>query len=219
MTPLGLAHQMARDSHYGPGPWVTGGPRADWTSVYFNRADAAGLGFDRTASGSDAVSQYAPPVARTLASLAACPEKFLLWFHHVPWDYRMPSGRTLWDELVLRYTAGVRYVSGMRRTWSGLSAYVDPQRYAHVAAFLAIQEREARWWRDASIAYFQTFSKRPLPEGVPPPRRTLKEYEAACYPYAPGAGHAPVCKLPLEPTPGRGENPLIPAPALPTEAR
>ncbi len=218
MTPLGLAHQMARDSHYGPGPWVMGGPRADWTSVYFNRADAGGIGFDRTATGSNAVAQYAPPAARQFASLEACPQRFLLWFHHLAWDYRMPSGRTLWDELVLHYTAGVQYVTGMRRTWSRLSAYVDPQRYAHVAAFLAIQEREARWWRDACIAYFETLARRPLPEGVPPPLHTLKQYEAVCYPYAPGAGHSPVCKLPPEPTPGHGDTTLIPEPIPPTGA-
>lgn len=212
MTPLGLAHQMARDSHYGPGPWVSGGPRADWTSTYFNRADARGIGFDRTASGSDAVAQYAPPVARMFADLARCPEKYLLWFHHVPWDHRMRSGRTLWDELVLDYTRGVRSVAQMRETWSRLEAYVDPQRYAEVATFLAIQEREARWWRDACIAYFESFSKRPLPEGVPSPLHTLEQYEAVCYPYAPGAGHGPVCKLPREPEPGHGDGTVIPQP-------
>ncbi len=219
MTPLGLAHLMARDSHYGPGPWVTGGPRADWTATYFHRADAQGIGFDRTATGSDAVAQYAPPVAREFASLETCPQKFLLWFHHLAWDHRMPSGRTLWDELVLHYTSGVRYVAAMRATWSRLSAYVDPERYAHIATFLAIQEREARWWRDACIAYFQSFSNRPLPAGVPPPLHTLKQYEAVCYPYAPGVEHTPVCKLPLEPTPGHGDETLIPAPLATPVAR
>ncbi|MGH8261197.1 MAG: alpha-glucuronidase, partial [Steroidobacteraceae bacterium] len=140
MTPLGLAHQMAPGSHYGPAPWDHSSSRADWTPVYYNRADTQGIGFDRTATGSDAVAQYAPPVARRFADPATCPESLLLWFHHVAWDHRMRSGRTLWDALVLHYTAGVRYVAGMRHTWSGLSAYVDPQRYAHVATFLAIQE-------------------------------------------------------------------------------
>lgn len=212
MTPLGLAHLMARDSHYGPGPWVTGGPRSDQTATYFHRADAAGIGFDRTATGSDAVAQYAPPVAHRFADLATCPETLLLWFHHVAWDHRMRSGRTLWDELVLHYTRGVEYVAGMRRTWSRLAQYVDPPRYAAVAAFLGIQEREARWWRDACIAYFQTFSKRPLPAGVAPPRHTLAEYEAVCYPYAAGMGHRPVCELPREPTPGAGGSVPIPDP-------
>ena len=202
MTPLGLHHQMARDSHYGPGPWVTGGKRADWTATYFNQADAKGIGFDRTKTGSDAVGQYAPAVANRFADLASCPETLLLWFHHLPWDYRMRSGRTLWDELALHYTAGVTYVAGMRRTWSRLAAYVDPQRFAHVATFLGIQQREAEWWRDASIAYFQTFSPGPLPAGVRPPPHTLREYEAICFPYAPGRpDEPPACTLARPPVP------------------
>jgi len=186
MTPLGLHHQMSRHGHYGPGPWVSGGARADWTSVYFNRADAQGIGFDRTSSGSNATAQYAPRVARQFADLKRVPQKYLLWFHHVPWDYRLSSGRTLWDELVMHYSHGVQTVAAMRKTWAGLAAFVDPERYAQVSAFLAIQEKEARWWRDASIAYFQTFSHRPLPAGYEPPQHELQYYEALCFPYVPG---------------------------------
>jgi alpha-glucuronidase len=186
MTPLGLHHQMARDSHYGPGPWVAGGPRADWTSVYYNRADAQGLGFDRTTSGSGAVSQYFPELATQFNSLQQTPENLLLWFHHVPWDYRLASGRSLWDELVRHYTQGVQSVSAMRKTWAGLAAFVDAERFAQIAAFLAIQEQEASWWRDASIAYFQGFSQRPLPAGFGPPAHSLQFYEALCFPYVPG---------------------------------
>jgi alpha-glucuronidase len=186
MTPLGLHHLMARDHHYGPGPWVSGGPRADWTSVYYHRADEKGIGFDRTKSGSNAVSQYFPPVAAEFGDLNRVPEKFLLWFHHVPWDHRMASGRTLWDELVMRYTLGVAQVREMKRIWAGLKRFVDAERYEQIAAFLSIQEKEAQWWRDASIAYFQTFSNRPLPEGYAPPARTLEEYKAMSFPYAPG---------------------------------
>jgi len=186
MTPLGLHHQMARGHHYGPGPWVTGGPRADWTSVYYNRADTQGIGFDRTASGSNAVSQYAPELAARFGSLERTPEKFLLWFHHVPWDYQMASGRSLWDELVRHYSQGVDSVGEMRKTWAGLAAFVDPERYAQIAAFLAIQEQEAKWWRDASIAYFQSLSRRPLPEGFAPPDHSLQYYEALCFPFVPG---------------------------------
>lgn len=152
MTPLGLHHQMAYGHHYGPGPWVNDAPRPDWNSTYFNRADAQGIGFDRTASGSNAVSQYAPEVAASFGSLERTPEKYLLWFHHLPWDYQMASGRSLWDELVRHYTQGVDSVTEMRKTWMGLAAFVDPERYAQIAAFLAIQEQEAKWWRDASIA-------------------------------------------------------------------
>jgi alpha-glucuronidase len=196
MTPLGLHHQMARNTHYGPGPWVSGGPRADWTSVYFNRADANGIGFDRTATGSNAVAQYAPQVAAQFADLKQTPEKLLLWFHHVPWDYKMQSGRTLWDELVIHYTHGVRTVSDMRRTWAGLADKVDAERYAQVSTFLAIQEHEAQWWRDASIAYFETFSHRPLPAGYVPAHHDLQYYEALCFPYAPGIAPRPAatCK-------------------------
>ena len=191
MTPLGLHHQMARDSHYGPGPWVSGGPRADWTSVYFNRADPGGIGFDRTARGSNAVTQYAPPVAAEFNDVRRTPENLLLWFHHLPWDYRMKSGRTLWDELVIHYTQGVQTVSDMRRTWAGLAGKIDTQRYEEVTAFLGIQQKEAQWWRDASIAYFATFAQRPLPAGYQPPEHDLAFYEALCFPYAPGSAPRP----------------------------
>jgi alpha-glucuronidase len=189
MTPLGLHHQMARNTHYGPGPWVSGGPRADWTSVYFNRADTQGIGFDRTATGSNAVAQYFPPVAAELSDLKKTPDTLLLWFHHVPWGYRMRSGHTLWDELVMHYTAGVQAVSNMRHTWAGLAGKVDAERYAQVSTFLEIQEKEARWWRDASIAYFQTFSHRPLPTGYAAPEHDLHYYETLCFPYVPGSSH------------------------------
>jgi alpha-glucuronidase len=191
MTPLGLHHQMSRHGHYGPGPWVGGGARADWTSVYFNRADARGIGFDRTKTGSNAVAQYAPQVADQFADLKRVPQKYLLWFHHVPWDYRLSTGRTLWDELVIDYSQGVRTVSGMRSTWAGLASFVDPERYAQVSAFLAVQQKEAKWWRDASIAYFQTFSQRPLPAGYEPPEHDLQYYEALCFPYVPGSAPQP----------------------------
>jgi len=186
MTPLGLHHLMARGHHYGPGPWVADAQRADWTSVYYHRADAAGIGFDRSPTGSNAVAQYSPVVAKQFGSIDEVPEKFLLWFHHVPWDRRMKSGRTLWDELVMRYSRGVEAVGEMRRTWAGLSSFIDAERHREVASFLAIQEKEAKWWRDACIAYFQTFSKRPLPAGIAPPERTLEEYRSMVTPYAPG---------------------------------
>ncbi|MFC4728225.1 alpha-glucuronidase family glycosyl hydrolase [Coralloluteibacterium thermophilus] len=186
MTPLGLHHLMGRGHHYGPAPWVEGGPRADWTSVYYHRATAEGIGFDRTATGSDAVAQYAPAVAEVFGDVTRVPEDFLLWFHHVPWDYRTQSGRPLWDELVHRYTRGVDAVRGMRATWDGLASYVDAARHAQVATFLGIQEKEAQWWRDASIAYFQTFSGRPLPEGYAAPAQTLEYYQALEFPHAPG---------------------------------
>ena len=188
MTPLGLHHVMARGHHYGPGPWVDGGPRADWTSVYYHRADRDGIGFDRTARGSDAVSQYAPDVAREFGDVARVPESLLLWFHHVPWDHRMASGRPLWDELVHRYTRGVRQVEKMQATWDRLRGEVDDARHRHVAAFLRIQRNEAQWWRDASVAYFQSINGRELPAGEVPPPHPLAYYQALQFPFAPGDG-------------------------------
>lgn len=188
MTPLGLNHLMARGHHYGPGPWVDGGPRADWTSVYYHRADSKGIGFDRSASGSNAVGQYAPQVAEIYGDSARVPESLLLWFHHVPWDRRMRSGRTLWDELVGRYSRGVRQVRSMQDTWAALRDRIDPQRHRHVAAFLQIQHDEAQWWRDASVAYFQSLSGRPLPAGEQPPPQPLSYYQALQFPSAPGDG-------------------------------
>ena len=188
MTPLGLHHLMARGHHYGPGPWVDGGPRADWTSVYYHRADRNGIGFDRTATGSNAVAQYAPEVAATYADLSQVPEALLLWFHHVPWDHRMASGRPLWDELVGRYSSGVRQVHAMQDTWASLRGRVDADRHEQVAAFLQIQLREAQWWRDASVAYFQSISGRPLPAGEAPPPHPLAYYQALQFPSAPGDG-------------------------------
>ncbi len=186
MTPLGLAHLMAAGHHYGPGPWQSNGKRADWMPPYYHRADVDGIGVDRGATGSNAVSQYAQPLAAQFNDPKLTPEKYLLWFHHLSWDYPMASGRTLWDELVIHYSRGVEYVREMRRTWATLAPYVDSERYAETSAFLAIQEKEARWWRDACIAYFQSLSKRPLPAGYAPPEHSLEEYEAISTPYAPG---------------------------------
>src|SRR5699024_8819120 len=172
--------------HYGPAPWDDSLPRADWNPVYYNRADKHGIGFDRTASGSDAVAQYAPPVAACYADLDCVSDKYLLWFHHLPWDYRMPSGRTLWQALVYRYTHGVEAVKKMRATWRGLKGDIDAERYRKAAEFLAIQQREAQWWRDASIAYWQSLNGLPLPAGYAPPAHSLKYYESLKFPHAPG---------------------------------
>ncbi|MGH8298422.1 MAG: alpha-glucuronidase family glycosyl hydrolase [Steroidobacteraceae bacterium] len=196
MTPLGLASQMAAGTHFGPGPWVAPGKGMppDWSSTYYSRADASGIGFDRTASGSDAVAEYAPHVGAKFARLGTCPEDLLLWFHHLPWNYRLRSGHTLWDSLVRHYDRGVEWVRQARDTWRGLSSYVDPQRYRLTADFLAIQQKDAEWWRDASIAYFQSISHLPLPAGVTPPPDTLAHYEAFCIPYVEGSpGAAPAC--------------------------
>jgi alpha-glucuronidase len=186
MTPLGLHHMFASGHHYGPGPWVDNMSRPDWNPVYYNRADAKGVGFDRTPSGSDATSQYAPPLAKLFAG-ADIPDRYLLWFQHVAWDHRMKSGRTLWDEIVLHYDNGITTVQEMRRDWAAMKPYVDEERWSQQAAFLAIQEKEARWWRDACIAYFETFSHMPMPAGHAAPPHDLAYYKAIYFPYAPGA--------------------------------
>ena len=178
MTPLGLHHIMWGGHHYGPAPWENKFEREDWNPVYYHRADARGLGYDRTRTGSDTVSQYHPAVRARFGDPAACPEEFLLWFHHVPWGRRLRSGRTLWDELAHRYQRGVDWVRGARRRWGALADFVDAERHAEVSRKLAVQERDAAWWRDSVLLYFQTFSKRPLPPGVEGPRRTLEEYKA-----------------------------------------
>jgi alpha-glucuronidase len=176
---LGLVHLMGEGHHYGPAPWVAvrgGRGRADWTSVYYHRADTLGVGFDRTASGSDAVGQYFPPVRDRFARRATVPDSLLLWFHRVRWDERMRSGRTLWEELLARYQAGVDTVRWMRRTWDGLAGRIDAERFRDVQAKLAVQEKEAKWWRDASVLYFQGFSRLPLPPGYEAPARALDHY-------------------------------------------
>lgn len=180
MTPIGLHHIMYEGHHYGPGPWVSKG-RQDWTSVYYHRADEKGIGFNRTSSGSNAVSQYFPPVRDLYENRESCPENLLLWFHHVSWDYRMKSGRSLWDELCFKYHEGVKTVQQMQVQWESLKDFIDMERYESVRSLLVKQERDAKIWRDACILYFQTFSKRPLPEGLEKPEHDLEWYKAHRY--------------------------------------
>lgn len=186
---LGLAHLMATGHHYGPGPWVADLARPEWNPVYYHRADATGIGFDRTATGSNAVSQYAGPVAKAFAKADTTPESLLLWFHHVPWNRRMANGRTLWEDLVAHYDRGVAYVAGMERQWDGLRSKIDEERWQKTATYLAIQDREARWWRDASLAYWMSVNHLPLPAGVRPPEHDLPWYKAQQFPLAPGQAH------------------------------
>ena len=184
MTPLGLAHLMGTDHHYGPAPWVSDLQRPEWNPVYYHRADANGIGFERTMEGSNALSQYATEVQLGFVDVDNL--DFLLWFQHVPWDQKIElTGRTVWEELVWRYDHGLDEVRAMRRHWETLRGSVDEQRFAEVSAYLAIQEREAKWWRDACIAYFESVSHRPLPAGVAPPEHPLFYYEALRFPYAP----------------------------------
>jgi alpha-glucuronidase len=186
MTPLGLHHIMGYGHHYGPAPWYDKAPRADWNPVYFHRADSAGIGFDRTATGSNALAQYAAPVSAQYANLKDCPDEYLLWFHHVPWNYTLHSGRSLWDELCYRYNKGVQEARWMRKTWLNMQGLIDNERFDQVAMLLNIQQKEAAWWRDACLSYFQTFSRKPIPGQYEQPEHTLDYYKQLQFPYAPG---------------------------------
>ncbi|MBN2347855.1 MAG: alpha-glucuronidase [Bacteroidales bacterium] len=184
MTPIGLHHIMGRGHHFGPGPWVSEG-RPDWTSLYYHRADSLGIGFDRTSTGSDAVSQYFPPVRDQFENVETCPENVLLWFHHLPWDYKMKSGRTLWDEMCYKYYAGVDSVIWMQKEWEKTKGLIDNERYNQVKTLLKMQEKEAIRWRDACVLYFQTFSKRPIPNDLEKPEQNLDYYINEKFYYVP----------------------------------
>jgi alpha-glucuronidase len=180
MTPIGLHHIMYANLHYGPGPWVDKG-RQDWTSVYYHRADSAGIGFDRTSTGSNAVGQYFPEVRNVYEKIETCPENLLLWFHHVPWDYRLKSGRSVWKELCNKYNTGVDSVRWMQKEWNMVKGEIDSDRFGKVQALLAEQEANAMVWRDACLLYFQTFSKRPVPANYEKPEHTLEYYKSLKY--------------------------------------
>ncbi|GMQ29448.1 alpha-glucuronidase family glycosyl hydrolase [Algoriphagus confluentis] len=185
MNPLGLHHIMGRSHHYGPAPWVEGG-RADWTSLYYHRADSEGIGFDRTATGSGALNQYAPEIANSWSDPTQIPEKYLLWFHHLPWDFELKSGRSLWEEIGLHYDQGVKTARSMKSEWDSLQGQIDPERFSHVSQLLAVQVQEAEWWRNACLLYFQTFAQRPFPEEIEQPQGDLEYYKNLDFPFAPG---------------------------------
>lgn len=174
-TPLGLHHVMGESLHFGPQPWLEKSQRPDWTAIYYHRADANGIGFDRTATGSNALAQYAPEVQKEFQNPDTCPLPYLLWFHHVAWDKKLSTGRTLWDEFSSRYYEGVKSVEAMQSKWETVKPVVDPELFQDIAGRLAVQHREALWWRDACVLYFQTFSKVPIPAPYQKPDRTLDE--------------------------------------------
>jgi alpha-glucuronidase len=182
MTPLGLHHIMGYSHHYGPGPWIKNKQREDWTSVYYHRADAKGIGFDRTAKGSNALAQYHPSVARQFSDSGACPDEYLLWFHHLPWDFKTKSGKTLWEELCFRYYDGAADVNEMRKVWNDVAADVDAERFLQVKSLLAIQYDEACWWRNACLLYFEKISGRRIPSGYERPAKDLAYYESLEFP-------------------------------------
>mgnify|MGYP000187507599 CR=1 FL=1 len=165
MMPLGLHHIFKADHHYGPEPQgrYPGYP-AEWCPVYYHRADSLGLGFDRTLTGSGAVAQYRHPYDSIYNSLEACPEEYLLWFHHVGWNHRLGNGLTLWQNLCARYSRGVSLADSFVATWRRMRPYVDARRYAEVERALARQALDARRWRDFCLGYFSAFSGQPVPD-------------------------------------------------------
>ena len=176
MMPLGIHHIFAGTHHYGPEPWYSPkGLRADWTPPYYHKADSIGMGFDRTLKGSANVKQYPDELCRLYNDINTCPENLLAWFHHVPWDFRMKSGRTFWDELCHKYDEGVHQARHFLAVWDAMQPYVDSQRFNEVQRKLRIQARDSEWWRDACLLYFQTFSHRPIPQDMEHPVHNLDE--------------------------------------------
>jgi alpha-glucuronidase len=158
MMPLGLHHIFKFDHHYGPEPdgFIKSYP-IEWCPVYYHKADKQGIGFDRTHTGSDATSQYREPYCSLYDDPSTCPENLLLWFHHLPWTYRMNSGRTLWEEMQYRYNRGVAEVEDFCKVWQDCKPYIDEQRWSEVDKRMQHQLENAREWRDVCIKYFGSF--------------------------------------------------------------
>lgn len=176
MMPLGLHHIFAWGHHYGPEPWCSiPNARPDWLPSYYHRADVNGIGFDRSHTGSNAVSQYPEYLAKPYGDSTTCPEEYLLWFHHVPWTHSMKSGRSLWDELCYHYDHGVQQVREFQKTWDKAEKYIDAECFKDVQSCLKIQMRDAIWWKDACLLYFQEFSKLPIPSDIERPIHELND--------------------------------------------
>ena len=163
MMPLGLHHIFKFDHHYGPEPdgFIASYP-LEWCPVYYHKADAQGVGFDRSSKGTDAVGQYPEPYRSLYDNIATCPEEYLLWFHHVPWNYKMKSGSTLWQELCMKYNMGVAMVEVYRDFWhTSAKQYMKghEQEWQHTDSLLNVQLENAKEWRNTCLKYFQTFSK------------------------------------------------------------
>jgi alpha-glucuronidase len=176
MMPLGLHCLFAPDNHYGPAPWwAPKNVRKDWTAPYYHQADTAGIGFDRTQNGSNAVSQYHEPLRSLFNSVKTCPEIYLLWFHHLPWTYKMKSGRTLWNALCYHYQDGLDQVRAFQKTWDKVQPYVDSERFNVVQSKLRQQCLNAQVWKDGCLLYFQQFSRIPIPYNIERPVHELND--------------------------------------------
>lgn len=172
--PLGLHHCFSGAGHYGPGPWDRSS-RPDWEPAYYHKAAADGIGFNRTTTGSNNVSQYNEPLKSIYNNVETCPDNLILWFHHLPWDYKMKSGRTLWNELCYTFEEGIQEARSFIGTWESVEKYVDPYRYGQIHDKLVRQAKDAIWWRDALMLYFQQYSKMDIPADCTQPQHTLDE--------------------------------------------
>lgn len=172
--PMGLHHCFSGAGHYGPGPWDRSS-RPDWEPAYYHKAAPDGIGFNRTTTGSDNVSQYNEPLKSIYNNVETCPQELILWFHHLPWDYKMKSGRTLWNELCYTFEEGIQEARSFIGTWESVEKYVDPYRYGQIHDKLVRQAKDAIWWRDALMLYFQTYSNMPIPDDCTQPQHTLDE--------------------------------------------
>lgn len=173
--PMGLHHTFKGPDHYGPGPWDRSS-RPDWEPAYYHKAAADGVGFDRTSkTGTDAVSQYHEPLKSLYDNEETCPENLLLWFHHLPWDYKMSDGHTLWEKLCYTFEEGIQEARGFIKTWEKAGKYVDSYRYQCIYDRLVRQAKDAIWWRDATMLYFQQYSGMEIPSDCTQPQHTLDE--------------------------------------------
>ncbi len=178
MMPLGLHHIFAGGHHYGPEPWCDPkGWREDWKPKYYHKADKMGIGFDRTMNGSQNVRQYPDALFNIYNKVDECPEQLLLWFHHVPWTHKMHNGETLWEALCHTYDHGVRQAEAFARIWNQMKPYVDAERYEAQKLNFDRQAKDAWWWRDACLLYFQQFSGMKLPLDCPVPKYKCEDLQ------------------------------------------
>ncbi|MBQ8243160.1 MAG: alpha-glucuronidase [Bacteroidaceae bacterium] len=176
MMPMGLHHLFAWGHHYGPEPWCAiPGARPDWMPSYYHKADKTGIGFDRSSKGSNAVAQYPSSLAKLYDNIDTCPEEYILWFHHVPWTYKMKNGTTLWESLCRHYDKGVQQTKSFQKTWDSIKGHIDNDRFYQVQSLLKTQTRDAIWWKDACLLYFQEFSQLPFPSDMESPIHDLDE--------------------------------------------
>ena len=180
MTPLGLNHIMNYNTHNGPEPWHDD---PLWTEFDYHKVTTDSIGVDRTRTGSNAVGQYHEPLASTFNDPKTCPVNLLLWFHRIPWTYKMPSGQYLWYEMVDYYYKGVDGVRQMENIWNTLDGKIDKERFEHVKSLLKLQEDEAVWWRDGCLLFFGQYSKMPIPAKYEQPKHSLEYYKKIPFPY------------------------------------